>query len=80
MGFEDYLEFVRREDSGNEYPRIVVNGSASVKSGIDYVELRPDGDYFRVANRNFPLRSLASEAGLSCINFSYDFHYYVQKK
>lgn len=72
MGFGDYLEFVRIEDADNEYPRIVVNGSAASQTAIEYLELRPDGDYFRIANRNFPLRSLASGAGFERVNFVYD--------
>ncbi len=72
MGFGDYLEFVRKEDAGNEYPRIIVNGPAVSQTAIEYLELRPDGDYLRISNRNFPLRSLTSEAGVGCFDFAYN--------
>lgn len=72
MEFERYLKFVEKEDAGHEYPRIIVVGPGATQTVIDYLELRPDGDYLRIAKRNFPLRSLTSDAELPCIAIAYN--------
>lgn len=71
MVIDDYLEFVRPQEGGSNYPRIVVVGPGGKETNIKYVELRPDGDYLRVFGRDVSLRDLTSDAGLGSINYAY---------
>ncbi len=68
MGIKDYLEFVSSGESGGAYPRISVTGLARQETNIDYIEMRPDGDYVCLMNGNSaPLGDITRDAGMPAI-------------